>query len=420
MPNETHDASAASWVESANAPDTDFPIQNLPFATFSRPDSRDARVGVAIGDVVLDVEAVGAGGRTLNDLLARPAVERSHLRESLHRLLRVDAVAAERERAARFLTPMRDLQLQLPVAVGDYTDFFGSIFHATNTASMLRPNAPFFPNYRHMPLGYHGRASSIVVSGTEVFRPRGVFRRRDNGVVYALTRRLDYEAELGFVIGEGNAHGSTVAADRGWEHVAGVCLLNDWSARDIQAWESDPLGPFLAKSFMTTISPWIVTAEALEPFRAHAAPRSADDPPLLSHLVGQEGAATALAIEVEVRLQTVAMRDAGDDAVRVSCSNTRMLYWTAAQLVAHHTSNGCNLRTGDLLGSGTCSGPEKESWACLLERTHGGREPLLLPNGEARAFLEDGDEVVILGRCSAPGARSIGFGECRGRVVPAR
>lgn len=419
MPNETHDASAASWIETANRADTDFPIQNLPFATFSRPDAHDARVGVAIGDAVLDLEAVDLAGRTLNELLALPPHERSRLRLSLHRLLRADAGTGERERAARFLTPIRQLQLLLPVAVGDYTDFFGSIFHAVNAASMLRPNAPFFPNYRHMPLGYHGRASSIVVSGTGVPRPRGVFRRRDDSVVYAPTRRLDYEAELGFVIGDANAHGSTVAADRGWSHVAGVCLLNDWSARDIQAWESDPLGPFLAKSFMTTISPWVVTAEALEPFRVNAEPRSADDPPLLSHLAGREGEAAALAIEVEVRLQTAAMRDAGEDPVRVSASDTRTLYWTAAQLVAHHTSNGCNLRTGDLLGSGTCSGREKESWACLLERTRGGREPLLLPNGEARAFLEDGDEVVIHGRCTAPGARSIGFGECRGRVAPA-
>lgn len=419
MLNETHDASAASWIESANTPDTDFPIQNLPFATVSRPESRDARVGVAIGDAILDLEAIGLQGRTLNDLLAVPARERSNLRLSLHRLLRADAGAAEREHAARFLTPMRQLELRLPVAVGDYTDFFGSIFHAVNAASMLRPNAPFFPNYRHMPLGYHGRASSIVVSGTGVSRPHGVFRRRDNGVVYAPSRRLDYEAELGFVIGEANAHGSTVAAARGWDHVAGVCLLNDWSARDIQAWESDPLGPFLAKSFMTTISPWVVTTEALEPFRVHTEPRSADDPPLLPYLLGREGEAAALAIEVEVWLQTAAMRDAGEPAVRVSCSNTRTLYWTAAQLVAHHTSNGCNLRTGDLLGSGTCSGPEKESWACLLERTRGGREPLLLPNGEARAFLEDGDEVTIRGRCTAPGARGIGFGECRGRIVSA-
>ena len=418
MRNETHDASTVSWVESANAPDTDFPIQNLPFGTFRRRDSKDTRIGVAIGDQVLDVAVSALEFRTLNELLARPAPERSAIRRTLHGLLRADAPAIDRARAAAFLTPLRDVELLLPVAIGDYTDFFGSIFHAVNAASMLRPDGPFFPNYRHMPLGYHGRASSIVVSGTDVRRPHGVYRRRESGVLYAPTRRLDYEAELGYVVGPGNEHGVPVPGERAWDHVAGVCLLNDWSARDIQAWESDPLGPFLAKSFASTISPWIVTAEAMEPFKVPAALRPADDPPLLPHLVvNDEAGRSALSIDIEVRLETASMRAAGAAPYVVSRSNTATMYWTVAQLVAHHTSNGCNLRTGDLLGSGTCSGPGRESWACLLELTRGGREPIELPDGETRTFLEDGDEVIIRGRCHAANARSIGFGECRGRIM---
>jgi fumarylacetoacetase len=308
----------------------------------------------------------------------------------------------------------------LPIDVGDFTDFFGSIFHASNAASMMRPGEPLFANYRSMPLGYHGRASTVVVSGTPIRRPHGVSRRRESGVTYAPTRRLDYEAEIGFAIGQGNRHGSPIAIDRAREHIAGVCLVNDWSARDIQAWESDPLGPFLAKSFATTISPWIVTAEALEPFRVAAVARTPDDPELPAHLVSlgdrRDG---ALQIAVEVWVHSDGMRHAGIGPMLVSRSDSATLFWTAAQLVAHHTSNGCKLRPGDLLGSGTVSGAARDSWACLLELTRGGKEPIQLAGGDTRTFLQDGDEVIVRGRCESAGARSIGFGECRGRIQPA-
>jgi fumarylacetoacetase len=421
MLNETHDAAATSWVESANAIGSDFPIQNLPFGMYRRRGAlAPATLGVAIGDQVLDVRACGASYHSLNDLLARHSDERSHLRLTVHRLLRADASAAERRRVAALLTPIGDAELMLPIDVGDFTDFFGSIFHAANAAAMMRPGEPLFPNYRTMPLGYHARASTIVVAGTAVRRPYGVARRRQIGVTYAATRRLDYEAELGFVIGRGNDYGSPIAIDRARDHVGGVCLINDWSARDIQAWESDPLGPFLAKSFATTISPWVVTIEALEPFRVAAIARAADDPELPAYLVSpadrQDG---ALRIMIEVWLQSSAMRQSGMEPLLVSRSDSATLYWTSAQLVAHHTSNGCNLRTGDLLGSGTVSGAERTTWACLLELTRGGKEPIPLPDGDSRTFLQDGDEVIIRARCEAAGARSIGFGECRGRIYGA-
>ena len=435
MLDDTHDPAVTSWVESANAPGADFPVQNLPFGWFRRrgdtPSAAKAapphpEIGVAIGDRILPLAACGSSPASMNELMAEPADAQRRRRLALHRLLRADAGPATRARLAAQLVPMAEAELLVPAAIGDYTDFFSSIHHATNASSLVRPGQPLFPNYRHLPLAYHGRSSSIVASGTDIRRPAGQQRRlrqgfgaqgREGGPIYALTRRLDYEAELGLFVGPGNAMGNPIPIDQAWEHLFGVCLLNDWSARDIQAWEADPLGPFLSKSFATSVSPWVVTAAALEPFRAAAAPRGAGDPPLVDNLSSPGDRATgALRIEVEVWLATAAMRRDGVAPVRLSSSDAAALYWTPAQLVAHHTSNGCNLRPGDLLGSGTLSGPVRESWGCLLELTRGGRELLSLPNGETRGFLEDGDEVTLRGRCTAPGARSIGFGDCRGRV----
>lgn len=419
MRDETHDPAAESWVESAAAPDTHFPIQNLPLGLFRRAPGATPEAGVAIGDQVLPFAACGVAD-SIADLLAQEPATRVAMRQALYRLLRREASADVRSTLAGALLRQRDIELLVPLPIGDYTEFFGSIHHATNAAALMRPGAGLFPNYRHAPLAYHGRASSITVSGHPVTRPHGQRRARETGAAFTPTRRLDYEAELGFIVGTGNALGTRVTLSDAWGHIAGVCLLNDWSARDFQAWESDPLGPFLGKSFATSISPWIVTAEALAPFRVAPPARGTDAPPLLAYLSDEtdrrEG---ALNIEVDVLLSTAAMRAAGAATTRISRSTSATHYWTPAQLVTHHTANGCNLRTGDLLGSGTLSGPSRESWACLLELTRGGREPITLPNGETRAFLEDGDEVTLRGRAVAPGARSIGFGECRAVVIAA-
>ncbi|MGE0444721.1 MAG: fumarylacetoacetase [Vicinamibacterales bacterium] len=411
--NLTHDPAATSWLAAANEPDTDFPIQNLPFGRFCRRgDGGAGRLGVAIGDAILPLDAVGEMARSLKEVMRRSRAEQSALRRSLFEALQAGAPPAIQARLRDALVPMRDADLLLPCQIGDFTDFFASIHHATNAAALMRPGAPLFPNYRHMPLAYHGRASSVVVSGTPIRRPHGQQRRREGLPVFAPTRRLDFEAELGWIVGRDSALGEPVAIDRAWDHLFGVCLLNDWSARDIQAWESDPLGPFLGKSFATTISPWIITAEALEPFRAAAPPRTDVDPPLAEYLSSardREAGAVRIAIDIII------------NGTRVAAVSAAGQYWSVAQLVAHQTSNGCNLRAGDLLGSGTLSGPTPESLGCLLELTGGGRQPIALDDGTTRAFLEDGDEVVFRGRCSAPGARTIGFGECRGVVTaPAR
>jgi fumarylacetoacetase len=310
----------------------------------------------------------------------------------------------------------------LPAEIGDYTDFYASIHHATNVGSMFRPDNPLLPNYKWIPIGYHGRASSIVASGTHVQRPVGQTRDGNDGPpTFGPSRRLDYELEVGAFVGRGNSLGTPVAVDDAEEHLFGLCLVNDWSARDIQAWEYQPLGPFLAKSFATTISPWIVTLDALAPFRAPLAARPADDPQPLPYLTSPRVSdAGAFDIALEVYLSTARMRDAGERPFCVSAGRFTDMYWTVSQLLAHHTSNGCNLRPGDLLASGTVSGPTKESRGCLLERAWRGTEPIALPSGETRAFLQDGDEVTLRGSCERPGRRRIGFGECVGRLVPAR
>jgi fumarylacetoacetase len=405
----THDPELTSWVESANEPGCDFPIQNLPFGIFRKKGSKEQpRGGVAIGDQILDLAALGLKtGPTLNGLAAQGRPVWRKLRKALSK-----ALSSESKRFARHLVPIKKAELFLPVAVGDYSDFFAGIHHATNTGRMFRPDNPLLPNYKWVPIGYHGRASSIVVSGTPVKRPSGQLKPANAEVpFFAASKRLDYEAELGFVIGPGNALGKRIPVEKAIEHVFGVVLLNDWSARDMQAWEYVPLGPFLAKSFATTISPWIVTLDALEPFRCPPFQRADDDPRPLDYLRHEKD--HGYDITLEMHLKTAKMKAPH----RLSRGTSRDSYWTPAQLVAHQSSNGCNLQSGDLLGSGTLSGPTPDSLGSLLELSQGGKSPLTLPSGETRSFLEDGDEVIERGYCESSNARRIGFGEARGRIT---
>jgi fumarylacetoacetase len=437
--NDTHRIELASWVESAQTPGSDFPIQNLPFGVFKRTGRHEpARIGVAIGDQIVDIatcldeglliDAAIAGAERcreshLNELMALGPDAVSGLRRGISELLRVESPQYRRDPgiARRVLVPMYEAEMRLPVVIGDYTDFYASIDHARNVGTMLRPNDPLLPNYKYVPIGYHGRASSLVVSDTHVRRPTGQIRDDPEQPPSVLpTRRLDYEAELGILVGSGNALGSPIPILEADRHIFGFCLLNDWSARDIQSWEYQPLGPFLAKSFATTISPWVVAIEALEPFRAPAYVRPDGDPPPLPYLLWDgDQRRGGLDITVEVYLATATMRQRRQDPVRISRGRFTSMYWTVAQLVAHHTSNGCNLRPGDLLGSGTISGPEPESRGSLIERTWRGRDPIKLPNGESRTFLADGDEVIMRAHCERPGFARIGFGDCSGMVVPA-
>ena len=407
MTDSTHDPALQSWVTSANTPGADFPIQNLPFGTFRPAPGETARVGVAIGNQVLNASSAFELA-SLRDLMAMQREQRVELRRRISSFLANYAAGAE-----RFLSPLATVQMELPSEIGDYTDFYASIHHATNVGRLFRPDNPLMPNYKWLPVGYHGRASSIVVSGTPIRRPSGQIVDSAAGPpVYAPSRRLDYELELGAFLGPGNPLGEPIPIARAGDHIVGVCLLNDWSARDIQAWEYQPLGPFLGKSFATSISPWVITAEALEPFRRESESRPAGDPAPLPHL--GTTSPDAFAIQLEVWLRSPRM----PEPMRVSGANFAQLYWTLSQMVAHHTSNGCNLRPGDLIGSGTVSGPGKGERGCLLEVTRNGADPLQLPTGETRRFLEDGDEVVLRGWCEAPGYRRIGLGECRGVISP--
>jgi fumarylacetoacetase len=431
--DETHDSARRSFVTSANG-HPDFPIQNLPFGVFS-PGTGGPRGGVAIGDQILDLGAAVASGLFageaqraaqaasspgLNAFFALGGKARCALRKRLAELLAVGSSAQAKVETC--LHPAEACTLHLPARVGDYTDFFAGIHHATNAGRLFRPDHPLPPNYKHVPIAYHGRASSICPSGVGVRRPCGQ-RKPPNADVprFGPSQRLDYELELGIWIGPGNALGEPISIARAEQHIAGYCLLNDWSARDIQAWESQPLGPFLAKNFATTISAWVITPEALAPFRVAQAPRPEDDPKLLPYLFDdrdqREG---ALDLELEALLLSEGMREKGVAPHRLASSNARYLYWTVAQLVAHHASGGCNLGPGDLFGSGTISGPMPGSFASLLETTEAGRKPLELPSGESRSFLENGDEVIMRARAHRSGYASIGFGECRGRVEPAR
>jgi fumarylacetoacetase len=432
----THDPALRSWVEAANDPTSDFPIQNLPFGVFRRAGSSEPpRIGVAIGDHILDVlgcleedlltaigpEAARAlSGSTLNHLMSQGSSTWSATRRAISALLatgtptvRDNAVLRE-----RLLVPGADAELAVPAVIGDYTDFYASVHHATNVGSMFRPDNPLLPNYKHLPVGYHGRASSIVASGTPIRRPHGQTKADDAaGPAFGPSRLLDYELELGFLIGPGNDLGQRISMAEARRHIFGMVIVNDWSARDIQKWEYQPLGPFNAKNFATTISPWVVTLEALEPYRVPGPPRQDGDPPTLEYLEPTEDA--AYDITVEVYLSSAPMRQQGTEPMRVSRGSFTDMYWTIAQMLVHHTSTGCNLTPGDLMASGTISGAAEDTRGCLLERTWRGQNPLRLPDGTERKFLADGDEVIIKAFCQKPGAPRIGFGACRGVIVPA-
>lgn len=421
----THDPALQSWVASATGHPS-FPVQNLPLGVFSPVDGAP-RIGVAIGDFVLDLRAVSElipdlprkvlHEPQLNALLALPVAVRGALRQALSRMLTDGAYRAQVEPALHRQDAVR---MHLPAQIGDYTDFYVGIHHATNIGKLFRPDNPLLPNYKHVPIGYHGRASSIRVSGESVVRPNG--QRMPPGAtapVFGPSVRLDYELEMGVWIGGGNALGTTIPIAEAGRHIAGFCLLNDWSARDLQAWEYQPLGPFLAKNFHSTISPWVVTAEAMAPFRMAQAARPQGDPQPLPYLLDAgDQAHGALAVELTVSLSSAAMREQGLAPLRLSSGPASNMYWTVAQMVAHHASNGCNLSAGDLLGTGTISGPTRDSFGSLMELTRGGAEPIALPSGEQRTFLEDGDEIILSAQASAPGFVPIGFGECRATILP--
>lgn len=395
MIDETHDPSLESWVESANSPDTEFPIQNLPLCRFKHG-SGPVRHGVRVGDSIFETD---------------PDHES---RDFLTRALRADNPAPRRNR----LHPLAECTLLLPAEIRNYTDFYASVFHATNIGSMFRPDNPLLPNYKYVPIGYHGRASSVVLSGTEINRPSGQLQSGDAPPMFAPAAQMDYECELGCIVGRENALGKPVPIDRAESHILGVCLVNDWSARDIQRWEYQPLGPFLSKSFATSISPYIVTREALEPFRAPRFQRPEGDPAPLPHLdCDSDRDRGGIALTLEVWFSTDQMRAAKLAPVRLSRAKFEQMYWTFAQMLAHHTSNGCNLQVGDLLASGTVSGPGKDERGCLLELAWRGTEPISLPTGESRKFLEDGDQVILRGFAEREGYRKIGLGECRGKLT---
>jgi len=441
MHDTTTDPTLRSWVASANRAGADFPIQNLPFGVFRRTESLEApRVGIAIGDDILDVAACLAAGLfasaseearsaarvcaspSLNALMERGPIARRALRAAVSALLADSTPVHLRQTAEYALVSQQQADMFLPVAIGDYTDFYASVHHATNVGSMFRPDNPLLPNYKWVPIGYHGRSSTIVVSGSAVVRPSGQRKGPNDDIpTVGPSRSLDYELELGAFVGAGNTIGSVIPLAQAEDHLFGVCILNDWSARDIQSWEYQPLGPFLAKNFASTISAWVVTTDALAPFRAPLAPRAVDDPQPLPYLDdAADRAAGGFALTMEVALQTARMREAGQAAERLTRGSTLDLYWSMAQMLAHHASGGCAMRVGDLLGSGTVSGRARESRGCLIELTWRGSEPITLSNGETRTFLEDGDEVVMTAYAEREGAVRIGLGACRGQVVGTR
>jgi fumarylacetoacetase len=439
VPDETHDPQAKSWIESANDPDSDFPIQNLPFGVFrqkAQNDQPSPRVGVAIGDQVLDLAALpqetwqddkdakvaasACASDSLSAFMVLGSIPRRALRRRLHTLLRKNATIADRDTVTKALVPQFEVEMLLPASIGDYTDFYASICHATNVGKLFRPDNPLLPNYKHIPIGYHGRASSLLISGTPVRRPHGQTRPSEAAPTFGPSKALDYEMEMGFFVSEGNPQGEPIPISQAEDHIFGICLLNDWSARDIQAWEYQPLGPFLGKSFATTLSPWVVTMEALVPFRVPAFSRAEGDPAPLPYLAdANDQKHGGLDLWLEVSIQSTCMKDQGMAPFLLGRSNFRDMYWTMAQMLTHHASNGCNLRPGDLLASGTVSGEDKSARGCLLELTSRGRDPVSLPSGEARKFLEDGDEVILRGFCEREGFRRIGLGSCSGVITPA-
>jgi fumarylacetoacetase len=430
--DETHDPRRQSWVPGADG-HADFPIQNLPLGVFS-PRGKDARGGVAIGKQILDLRglaasgvltgdaaraAEAASGSSLNKLLALGARPRGALRTQLAQLLTVGSPA--RSKIEPLLYDASQCDLYLPASIGDYTDFYVGIHHASNIGKQFRPDNPLLPNYKHIPIGYHGRASSVRPSGSPVRRPNGQMKSTtSDSPVFGPCGRLDYELELGFWVGPGNGVGEPIPIASASSHIAGYCLLNDWSARDFQAWEYQPLGPFLSKNFATTISCWIVTPEALVPFQKSQIPRPDGDPTPLPYLLDIVDQRTgAFDIELEVLLLSEEMRIRKMPPQRLALSNAKHMYWTAAQMLAHHASGGCDLRPGDLLGTGTISGPDAGAFGSILETTLGGQRPIILPSGEERKFLQDGDEVFLQAQARREGFASIGFGECRGLITPA-
>ncbi len=430
--NHTHDPNLRSWVTSANQDDTDFPIQNLPFGVFQERDrTQQPHIGVAIGDQILDLfrcrklgllEALpetlqeACTATDLNPLMGLGNGASSQLRDRLSKLLQVNSPQPPLE--TKILIPIAEAKLLLPATIGDYTDFYASIFHATNVGKLFRPDNPLLPNYKYIPVGYHGRASSIVPSGTSIKRPQGQRKSPQEAIpTFGDSRLLDYEIEVGFFVGAGNQLGQAIAIADAEQHIFGLCLINDWSARDIQAWEYQPLGPFLGKSFATTISPWVVTLEALAPFRCSALERPTGDPAPLPYLDSPLNTQFGgIDITVEVLLSSAQMRQDQIPPFALSRASFKQMYWTIAQMLTHHTSNGCNLRSGDLLASGTVSGVEKGSYGSLLEITERGSVPITLPTREQRAFLLDGDEVILRGYCDRAGYVRIGFGDCRGKI----
>jgi fumarylacetoacetase len=437
--NDTHDPSLTSWIESANSTDGDFPIQNLPFGVFSRKGDSERRVGVAIGDQIVDIgEALSANlwsGKArdvarwcdrpnLNELMQAPKESLSQFRAGLSELLAGtpgdDSVINPLPPGA--LVPMSEVEMFPPADIGDYTDFYASIYHATNVGKLFRPDSPLFPNYKYVPIGYHGRASSIVISGTEVTRPAGQsLPTGAKAPTFGPTQMLDYEAEVGFFVGRGNDRGQPISIDQAENHLFGVCLVNDWSARDIQSWEYQPLGPFLSKNFATTISPWVVTWEALEPYRVPAFFRAPGDPEPLPYLSSEKDKNEGgIDLNIEVYIRSMLMREGRLRASRLSSASLADMYWTPAQMLTHHASNGCNLKPGDLFASGTVSGPDSGSQGCLLELTRRGAEAIVLPTGEERRFLHDGDEIILRAYLQREGAARIGLGECSGLIVASR
>lgn len=421
--DHSHDPALVSWVESAQG-HPDFPIQNLPLCIFSS-EGRERRAGIAIGDMLLDLPAI-AGllgdawaeellSPVLNGFLALGRGARVALR---HRLSELLSNRVHRDAVEEALIGQSEATMHLPTLIGDYTDFYVGIHHATNVGRQFRPDNPLLPNYKYVPIGYHGRASSVRVSGEPVIRPRGQRKPPEADVpVFGASRRLDYELELGIWVGPGNALGEAIPIDEAEDHVAGYCLLNDWSARDLQAWEYQPLGPFLAKNFLTSVSPFVVTPEALAPFMTAAFARPAGDPAPLDYLAGGSER-PGLGLTVEASLSSAAMRAAGQAPLRLSRGRAAdAMYWTVEQIVTHHACNGCNLQPGDLIGTGTLSTASADGLGSLLEISQGGKAPLTLPSGEERSFLEDGDELILTARAEAEGFVSIGLGECRGLVV---
>ena len=434
MIDETHGPHLRSWVDSANG-HPDFPVQNLPLGIFSSPGDETPRAGVAIGDQILDLAAAlsagfftgaasaaaeAAAGSTLNRLMGQGSGPRRALRVQVSEMLQSATDAGKRAQTLsnRLLHRAHECQMRLPSAIGNYTDFYAGINHAMNVGRLFRQDNPLLPNYKYVPIGYHSRSSSIRPSGVPVKRPSGQSKAPDaTEPSFGPSRRVDIELEIGFWVGQGNELGTPVPIAQAADHIAGFCLLNDWSARDIQPWEYQPLGPFLAKSFHSTISPWVISPEAREPFRIAQPERPAGDPRPLPYLWdAADQAHGALDLPLEVYLTSEKMRQQGMAAVRISLSNARHLYWTTAQMVAHHTSNGCNLQPGDLLGTGTISAPTADGVGSLLEMTEGGKRPIQLPNGEQRTFLEDGDEVTFHAHAARTGFATIGFGECRAMV----